>query len=300
MELADAVSRYLDWRQSKRDLAALSFKSYAADLAALQQFLRARHISELASLDTEVLREWLWQQASSGLSATTLRRRVSSVRGFTKWLFDQGLTDADWGSTLHQPKAPKRLPRVLTESQISEMLEDLVARADSGDPIAVRNVAIVELLYASALRVSELCGANVESVDFSERAIRIVGKGNRERVAPIGQPAVEALQRYLEKRGNLVTEHSGSALFLSRQGRRVNPRAVYELMAGLLGEHPGAGPRGPHTLRHSAATHLLDHGADLRSVQEMLGHRSLATTELYTHVSVERLKKAYEQAHPRA
>lgn len=301
MEISRAIDRYLDWRASKRDLADHSLKSYSADLASLRRHLESQSQSGLASLSSETLREWLWAESSSGLSPTTLRRRVSSIRGFTKYLHQQGLVSADFGVVLHQPKAPKRLPRVLSEENLGEVFDSLEALAGSGDPIAVRNLAIVELLYSSALRVSELCGLDLGAIDFTERTVKVRGKGDRERMAPVGQPAVAAIQRYLDTaRGQLLSGHSKEALFLSRQGRRVNTRSVYELIAGLLGEHPGSGPRGPHTLRHSAATHLLDHGADLRSVQEMLGHRSLATTELYTHVSVDRLKRAYEQAHPRA
>jgi len=301
VDIERAIARYLDWRGSHKALAPHSLKSYAADLAALQRHLARHGATSIEALNSEALREWLWAEASAGLSPTSLRRRVSSVRGFTRWLHEGGHLPNDPGARLHQPKAPKKLPRVLNESQIDEMFEQLSARADSGDPNAIRDLAVVELLYSSALRVSELCSADLGAIDSAERTIRVRGKGNRERVAPIGQPALRALTRYVEKaRGKLISEHSNQALFLSPTGRRLNPRSVYSLMSRMLGEHPGSGPRGPHTLRHTAATHLLDHGADLRSVQEMLGHQSLATTELYTHVSVERLKKAYEQAHPRA
>ena len=301
VDIERAIARYLDWRGSHKTLSPQSLKSYTADLAALHRHMVSHGATSVESLNSEALREWLWAEASAGLSPTSLRRRVSSVRGFSRWLHQEGHLPNDPGARLHQPKAPKKLPRVLNESQITEMFDELEARADSGDANAIRDLAVVELLYSSALRVSELCSANLGSVDSDERTIRVRGKGNRERVAPIGQPALRALSRYLETaRGQLTSEHSGQALFLSPTGRRLNPRSVYSLMSRMLGEHPGSGPRGPHTLRHTAATHLLDHGADLRSVQEMLGHQSLATTELYTHVSVERLKKAYEQAHPRA
>lgn len=301
MDTLRAVRAYLDFRASQRDLSAHTVKGYASDLERLGQFLSSQGVDTVSGLDSETLREWVWQEASSGLAPRTLRRRVSSVRGFTAWLHREGHLATDVGASLHQPKAPKRLPRVLTEAQIAELMDLLQARADSGSALALRDHALVELLYSSALRVSEACEANVDSVNFVERTIRVRGKGDRERVAPIGQPALRALERWLDRgRPELSTEASESALFLSARGKRLHPRSAYQLMASLLGEHPGAGPRGPHTLRHSAATHLLDHGADLRTVQDMLGHRSLATTELYTHVSVERLTKAYEQAHPRA
>jgi len=301
VDIERAIARYLYWRGSHKALAPHSLKSYAADLAALHRHMTSHSANSIEALNSEALREWLWAEASAGLSPTSLRRRVSSVRGFTRWLHQEGQLPNDPGARLNQPKAPKKLPRVLNESQIDEIFDELSARADSGDPNAIRDLAVVELLYSSALRVSELCSADLGAIDSAERTIRVRGKGNRERVTPIGQPALRALTRYVETaRAKLISEHSDQALFLSPTGRRLNPRSVYSLMSRMLGEHPGSGPRGPHTLRHTAATHLLDHGADLRSVQEMLGHQSLATTELYTHVSVERLKKAYEQAHPRA
>jgi len=301
VDIERAIARYLDWRGSHKALAPHSLKSYAADLAALHRHMTSHGANSIEALNSEALREWLWAEASAGLSPTSLRRRVSSVRGFTRWLHQEGHLPNDPGARLHQPKAPKKLPRVLNESQIDEIFDELSTRADSGDPNAIRDLAVVELLYSSALRVSELCSADLSAIDSAERTIRVRGKGNRERVTPIGQPALRALTRYVETaRAKLISEHSDQALFLSPTGRRLNPRSVYSLMSRMLGEHSGSGPRGPHILRHTAATHLLDHGADLRSVQEMLGHQSLATTELYTHVSVERLKKAYEQAHPRA
>lgn len=301
MDIPASCAAYVEWRRARRDLADHSLAAYRADLSSLVRFLGDRGIENHQELDRETLREWLWDQAQRGLVPTTLRRRVSSVRGWSSWAFQQGLLTTDLASSLHQPKAPKRLPRVLTEGQVKDIVGTLNARAQGGDPVAVRDLAVVELLYSSALRVSELTGADLDAVDLDLAAIKVVGKGDRERIVPVGKPALAALQGYLSSaRPELVSEHSGRALFLSRTGRRLHSRSVYGLLSGLLEAHPGSGPRGPHTLRHSAATHLLDHGADLRSVQEMLGHRSLATTELYTHVSVERLKAAYSQAHPRA
>jgi integrase/recombinase XerC len=177
----------------------------------------------------------------------------------------------------------------------------LEQRAATGDPVGLRDRAIVELLYSSALRVGELCGVEMNAVDFTERTLRVVGKGNRERVVPMGGPAHTALTEYLDAgREALLAGKTSKKVFLNSRGGPLGPRTVYQLIAALLEPYPGSGPSGPHTLRHSAATHLLDHGADLRSVQEYLGHQSLATTELYTHVSIERLRSAFDQAHPRA
>jgi integrase/recombinase XerC len=197
---------------------------------------------------------------------------------------------------------------VLTRAQIDGILDDLSARASTGDPLAIRDLAIVELLYASGLRVSELTGLNDGAIDLERLTVRVFGKGSKERVVPFGVPAARAIADYLHRgRPELVSTRAGQstavsndAVFLSANGGRIGPRTVYALIAGLLAELPGSGPAGPHTLRHTAATHLLDGGADLRSVQELLGHASLGTTQLYTHVSTERLTESYRTAHPRA
>jgi integrase/recombinase XerC len=177
------------------------------------------------------------------------------------------------------------------------MLEDAAARAD-GDPIRLRDSAMLEVLYAGAMRVSELCGLNVSDIDTDRRVARVLGKGRKERTVPLGEPALRAVARYLAARSALLGPKSGDALFLGARGGRVDPRVVRAVVARATRDI--AGPVGPHALRHSAATHLLEGGADLRSVQEMLGHATLATTQIYTHVSVERLRSTYEQAHPRA
>ena len=301
MQLQQAVVAYLDARGASGELSDHSMRGYQQDLRALVDYARRHGTESLSDISTELIRSWLWDQANQGTAARTLQRRVSSVRGFTAWLEREGVTPRDIGSGLHQPKAPKRLPRVLTESQLGEIFDLLDARASTGDPVGLRDRAIVELLYSSAIRVSELCGLTLGSIDHSERTVRVLGKGNKERVVPMGQPAHDALGKYLDHgRPELLGTKTSERVFLNSRGQALGTRSVYHLIAGLLEPYPGHGPKGPHTLRHSAATHLLDHGADLRSVQELLGHESLATTELYTHVSVERLKSAYDQAHPRA
>ena len=184
---------------------------------------------------------------------------------------------------------------------MDEIFQTLQGHADTGDPVAIRDLAIVEVLYASALRVSELVGLTLDGLDLASRTLRVVGKGNKERIVPLGAPAVKALQAYLETaRGVLLGDKDSRLVFLSTRGQPLGQRSVYQVVAHLLADIPGAGPLGPHTLRHTAATHLLDGGADLRSVQELLGHASLGTTQIYTHVSNERLTQAYQQAHPRA
>jgi integrase/recombinase XerC len=198
------------------------------------------------------------------------------------------------------PRRGGRLPAVLRQAQAALLLDVAAVAADDDDPIHIRNRAILELLYASGIRVGELVATDIDDLDLTHDVVRVIGKGDKERVVPFGIPARRAAQDWLAARGRLVTPQSGPALFLGRRGRRVDPRQVREVVHALLAHLPDAPDLGPHGLRHSAATHLLEGGADLRVVQELLGHASLATTQLYTHVSVDRLRRSYEQAHPRA
>ncbi len=270
-----------------------------------------------SSSTSRPLREWLWRGSGAGLAASTLGRRSASARSFTAWLAKSGITATDAGARLRAPKSAQHLPRVLTRPQIDGILADLAARADTGDPVAVRDLAIIELLYASALRVSELAGLRVGDIDRSRLTVRVLGKGAKERVVPFGVPAASALGRYLDEarpallagapksaaptgRAPDAASPAGDVAFLGARGGALGTRSIYAIVAALLAELPGTGPSGPHALRHTAATHLLDGGADLRAVQELLGHASLATTQIYTHVSTERLRDAYRTAHPRA
>ncbi|QNO38247.1 tyrosine recombinase XerC [Protaetiibacter sp. SSC-01] len=301
MQLRAAVEAYLNELTLERGYSRHTIRAYGNDLADLVGFAEALGETDAASLDLETLRDWLWRGSQQGLAASTLGRRVSSARSFTAWLTRSGVTSNDPGLRLRTPRAGRRLPRVLTRGQMDTLLDGLHAQAAEGDPVALRDVAIIELLYASALRVSELVGLDIDDIDRGARTVRVLGKGAKERVVPYGGPAASAIDDYLVRaRPALRTEQSGHALLLGARGGRLSTRTVYELVARELRELPGTGPAGPHALRHTAATHLLDGGADLRIVQEMLGHASLATTQLYTHVSTERLRETYRLAHPRA
>jgi integrase/recombinase XerC len=201
-------------------------------------------------------------------------------------------------------KAPRRqngLPDVLSVSQLEPLLEAAEHSTVGGDPAALRARAVLELLYGSGIRVGELVGLDIDDLDQERRTVRVLGKGNKERTVPYGVPAARALEDWLTRgRNRWATGDSGPALFLGPRGRRLDQRQARSIVEKLLKTVVGTGASGPHALRHTAATHLLDGGADLRAVQELLGHRSLATTQLYTHVSVDRLRRSYEQAHPRA
>jgi integrase/recombinase XerC len=297
--LERAVSDFAVYLSAERGFSAHTVRSYSADLADLERFTNTRGVATTEGLDLELLRDWLWDGSKAGLAKSTLARRSAAVRSFSSWLARTGAAPTDAGTRLRAPKADHHLPRVLTRPQIDAILAGLIDRAASGDALATRDRAIVELLYASALRVSEIVGLDLGDIDLGRLTVRVTGKGSKERVVPFGAPAQRAIVDYQNHRHELVSDPT-EAVFLGARGKRVNTRTVYELIAGLLAEIPGSGPAGPHTLRHTAATHLLDGGADLRSVQEMLGHASLGTTQLYTHVSAERLKESYRNAHPRA
>lgn len=301
MELREAVERFVRHLAVERGYSPQTVRAYRSDLGALAAFAEVRGVRGTDGLSLDFYRDWLWDAAQQDVAKATLARRSASVRGFSAWVARTEPGAVDAAARLRAPKADKTLPRVITRAQMEGILETVAARAGEGDPVALRDVAVVELLYASGIRVSELTGLDRDDVDLERLTVRVLGKGSKERVVPFGVPALAAVTDYLQRgRPLLATERSGSALFLGARGGRLGPRAVYELVAGLLADIPGSGPAGPHALRHTAATHLLDGGADLRAVQELLGHASLGTTQIYTHVSTERLKESYRLAHPRA
>lgn len=300
MELTRAVDAFVRQLGVERGLSPNTARAYRTDLTDLAGYAGGHGATELGHLDLELLRDWLWEASNSGLAKSTLARRTAAVRSLTDWARRTGRIEADPALRLRAPKADHHLPRVLTRAQIDAILHSLVGLAASGDPIARRNLAIIELLYASAIRVSELVGLDVDRIDLSRLTVRVTGKGAKERVVPFGVPAKDALATYLDAARPLLLAEPNPAVFLGTRGKRLGSRTVYTLVAGLLADVPGTGPSGPHALRHTAATHLLDGGADLRAVQELLGHASLGTTQIYTHVSTERLKESYRAAHPRA
>ncbi|MCU1558464.1 MAG: recombinase XerC [Microbacteriaceae bacterium] len=303
VQLERAVADFAGYLSAERGFSAHTVRSYRSDLSQLAEFARARDIDRAEDLSLDLLRDWLWHGSQAGLAKSTLARRSAASRSLTSWLARTGAVTVDAAVRLKAPKPDRHLPRVLTRAQIDGILSGLAARAATGDADALRDLAVIELLYASALRVSEVTSLDLESVDLGRLTVRVVGKGSKERVVPFGVPAKEAVVRYLKlARPRLVEEsrETTRAMFVGPRGGRLGTRSVYGLVSALLEAVPGSGPAGPHTLRHTAATHLLDGGADLRAVQEMLGHASLGTTQIYTHVSTERLKESYRAAHPRA
>jgi integrase/recombinase XerC len=277
-------------------------RAYLGDLRSLFAFLSERAPdASLSGLTVPLLRSWLAAQASAGAARTTLARRTSAVKTFTAWASRAGLIDGDPATRLQVPKARRTLPSVLREDQALDAMNAANSGAQQGDPLALRDRLIVELLYATGIRVSELCGLDTDDVDASRRLLRVLGKGNKQRTVPYGEPAQRALTAWLaDGRPELATADSGPALLLGVRGKRLDPRQARTVVHQTMAAVDGAPDIGPHGLRHSAATHLLEGGADLRVVQELLGHSSLATTQLYTHVTVARLRAVHDQAHPRA
>jgi integrase/recombinase XerC len=302
--LAQPLAAFERHLTAERGLSAHTVRAYLGDITSLLGRASQDGITELAGLDIAVIRGWLAAQHAAGQARSSLARRAASARTFTAFARSRGWIVNDPGPLLGTPKAQRHLPQVLAADQIAAVLDAGEAGAGQ-DPVAAalgwRDSAIMELLYASALRVSELCGIDVGDIDEERRTVRVLGKGSKERVVPVGVPAARAV-RHWQRRGRplLVTGRSGHALFLGARGGRLDPRMARRVVHARIAAVPAAPDTGPHGLRHSAATHLLEGGADLRSVQEFLGHASLASTQIYTHVSIERLLAAYDQAHPRA
>jgi len=294
---------------AERGLSPHTVRAYLGDVHSLLQHAQLCGITETAELDAGLLRSWLARLRAQGQARASLARHGAAARTFTAFAFSRGWLASDPGPLLGTAKPHRVLPHVLRQDQMNAVLDAAGQEAESvvtsGDPgvtaVALRDAALVELLYATGIRVSELCGLDIDDVDQERRCVRVFGKGGKERTVPMGVPADRALNRWLrEGRGALVTAASGPALFLGARGGRLDPRTARRVVHRCLAAVEGAPDAGPHGLRHTAATHLLEGGADLRSVQEILGHSSLATTQIYTHVSIERLRTSYRQAHPRA
>lgn len=286
----------------ERNLSPHTIRAYMGDLKSLLLHLEKLGLSDISALELTHLRSWLANQAVKGGARTTLARRAVSVRMFTKWALKNKFLGSDVGASLATPKGHRTLPGVLDVNNAQIAMDSMATRAaQEQTPISLRDVAMVELLYATGARVGELCGLDIGDIDYSRNTIRVLGKGDKERVIPMGRPAVAALESYLKDgRQALVSTQSANALFLGLRGKRIDQRTVRTVVYEALSAIEGIERMGPHALRHSAATHLLEGGADLRTVQEILGHASLATTQIYTHVSSARLQKVFKQAHPRA
>jgi integrase/recombinase XerC len=300
-ELAERLAGFERHLSSERGLSPHTVSAYTGDLHDLLDYATGAGVTELGGVDAALIRSWLARLRTGGYARATLARKASAARVFFALAVRRGWIASDPSAQLGSPKAERRLPRVLRQGQADALMDALALGAEQGDPVGLRDRALLELLYASALRVGELCALDVDSLDTGRRAVRVWGKGAKERTVPYGAPAADALDAWLRHgRPSMAKPGSGAALFVGARGGRIDPRTVRKLVHEHLRAVPGGPDFGPHGLRHTAATHLLEGGADLRSVQELLGHATLATTQIYTHVSAERLKASYDQAHPRA
>jgi integrase/recombinase XerC len=314
VEVLDRFERYL---RVEAGNSVNTRRAYLADVRSLLGYAIAAGADTPERIDLPLIRAWLSDLARAGLGRNTVSRKATVARVLLAWLHRTGRIGTDPGERLYLPRTARALPGVLRVDQAADLMRVAQDEVDRTAPmssttdrdqdstvahaLALRNHALVETLYATGARVSELVGIDLEDIDDERRVIRVLGKGDKERVVPFGVPARRALNRWIRTgRPVLSTSRSGPALFLGSRGGRLNVRQAREVVYRLTGTLNTAPTTGPHGLRHSAATHLLDGGADLRSVQELLGHATLATTQIYTHVSVERLRASYQQAHPRA
>ncbi len=297
--LENLLKEFADFLLKTSGRSQHTVRAYVSDVERLFIVMAENDGHEISDLTLSILRIWLASEFETHSPATTARR-VASVRAFTAWAVKTKKLDSDVGLMLVPPKTKKSLPNYLTTDQVNEVLNVASISSDDDSPIGIRNLAILEILYATGIRVSELVGLDVSDVNFNENTLVVTGKGNKQRTVPFGLPARDAMQRWLEiGRPNMLKETTNS-VFLGVRGKRIDQRVVREMIYEVLGHLSDAPLMGPHGLRHTAATHLVEGGADLRTVQELLGHASLATTQVYTHVSAARLKSAYRQAHPRA
>ncbi|RYV51781.1 tyrosine recombinase XerC [Pengzhenrongella frigida] len=296
-ELSAQFATYLT---AQRGLSPHTVRAYTGDLEHLFGFAQTLDRVSLDQVDLAVLRSWLASMAAVPLSRATLARRGAAARTFFAWAQRTGRVGTDPALRLASARATVTLPTVLGVESAAHLLDVARTRADDGDAIHLRDWAALEMLYATGARVGELVGADIDDVDLEQRTMRVVGKGDKERVVPFGVPAARALRQWLtDGRPRLATGSSGAALLLGRRGHRVDQRQLREV-SHEVSSLAGVDDVAPHALRHSAATHLLEGGSDLRAVQEVLGHATLATTQRYTHVSADRLRSSFQQAHPRA
>jgi integrase/recombinase XerC len=296
------TSEYTRYLTQERSLSEHTTRAYLGDLTSFFDNLELQKIDDISDITIAHIRSWLATQQVKGGARTTLSRRAVSIRLFTKWAAKKGYLAKDVGATLATPKGHRTLPEVLSISDATTAMDSLATRvAEEETPLSKRDCAILEVLYATGARVSELCGLDLQDIDYSRNTIRVLGKGNKERTIPLGNPAMKALNDWIKNaRTEILSTAADTAVFLGARGKRIDQRTVRTIVYEALSALEGVERMGPHALRHSAATHLLEGGADLRTVQEILGHASLATTQIYTHVSTERLQKAFKQAHPRA
>jgi len=295
--MQEIFNRYVNYLEAERNASPYTVRNYTADLLDFFNFLRANGISSLKAVDRLTLRDYLAHLMKQDFVKASIARKLSAIRSFYRYLLQEGLMDTSPVATTSSPKLDKRLPSFLTLEEVGRLLE----APDVSTPQGQRDRALLELLYASGLRVSELVRLDLEQINLDTREIRVWGKGAKERVVLMGKPAAEALTTYISGgRPKLLGEKKSTALFINRYGGRLNERRVQRILEKYARVASIEKRVHPHMLRHTFATHLLDGGADLRVVQELLGHAALSSTQIYTHVTKSQAKKVYLSAHPMA
>ena len=299
--LIDAWGVYL---RANLAVSEHTLRAYVSDLRSFTTYCQVDELSTENIRSVVILRAiraWLASLVQQGKSRSTISRRTASIRSFTAWAYRRGYLDSDPGLLVTSARGDQKLPQVQTPSDTAELLSYAATRArEENSPAAIRDWAILETIYATGIRVSEVCSLDTTSIDQQGMTLRVIGKGNKERVVPFTRACLSALQAWLSHgRPSLAIPEAGRALFVGDKGRRIDPRVIRSMIHRMCAQ-AGVRDLAPHALRHTAATHILAGGADLRAVQEMLGHSSLQTTQRYTHVDAQRLSAIYKQAHPRA
>jgi integrase/recombinase XerC len=301
------IATFLTHLEKERDVSPSTLRAYASDLAGFEEFVRVHTgIADVAWQDVDrlTMRSWLAHQHRRGLSRRSSARALSAVRGFFRFLHREGAVESNPARAVGSPKLEKHLPGHLDRAQMDTLLTAAATRAEAGAFTDVRDSAILELFYTAGLRISELRGINRADLDLLGGVVKVRGKGRKERIVPVGAPAQRALRLYERARDDVLGKVGAmgdrAAFFLSNRGKRMSPKTLHNAVTRWLATVDEGAGLSTHALRHSFATHLLDGGADLRAVQELLGHASITTTQIYTHTSVERLKQVYRQSHPRA
>jgi integrase/recombinase XerC len=298
MELYNAIRDFLEYCEIERNYSDKTIESYRLALSQFYDYFKSEYgnIPLLEELTPNDVRPFLGYLHDIGLSKSSLRLKMSAVKSFFKFCLKKDLLDNNPASLISIPKREKKLPSFLLEKEVGKMMNNF----NKEDPIELRNLALAELLYSSGLRISECLNLNIGDIDQQRKSVKVTGKGNKQRVIPIGSKAIAAIIEYSKRREELLNGSFEKALFLTRDGKRLSPSSAYRVINRAMSGITESPQKSPHVLRHSFATHLLDGGADIQSVSEMLGHSSLSSTQVYTHISVERLKSAYKKAHPKA
>lgn len=299
---AEALGEYEDYLRYEKARSPETLRAYTSDLTELFRFAQSSGLGSPWEIELDHLREWLGRGFERREARTTLSRKASSARSFYAWGHGRGKLATNPALRIQSPRGHRSLPKVLSSQDMENLLglleEEL--REDPDNALALRTNAVIELLYGSGVRVAELCGLNLSDVNTERRTITVTGKGNKQRTIPVGAPAIRAIDRWVRHGRIQWVKTAENALFVGVRGKRAGSRQIREDLNTVLDRATSSGATGAHVFRHTAATHMVDGGADIRAVQEMLGHSTLATTQIYTHVSVERLSKTYRQVHPRA